>query len=81
MTVTNYSRGRRIQLFTTLLCTLLLFCGTATAQSVTVSINRKETTLKNCMDDVERQTSYLFVYDESCDTSRSSQSRSAACST
>lgn len=70
MTVTNYSRGRRIQLFTALLCTLLLFCGTATAQSVTVSINRKETTLKNCMDDVERQTSYLFVYDESCDISR-----------
>lgn len=70
MTVTNYSHGRRIQLFTALLCTLLLFCGTATAQSVTVSINRKETTLKNCMDDVERQTSYLFVYDESCDLSR-----------
>lgn len=70
MTVTNYSHGRRIQLFTVLLCTLLLFCGTATAQSVTVSINRKETTLKNCMDDVERQTSYLFVYDESCDLSR-----------
>lgn len=70
MTVTNYSHGRRIQLFTVLLCTLLLFCGTATAQSVTVSINRKETTLKNCMDDVERQTNYLFVYDESCDLSR-----------
>ncbi len=70
MTVTDHSHGRRIQFFAALLCTLLFFSGTAVAQSVTVSIDRKDATLKSCLDDIEKQTSYLFVYDESLDLSR-----------
>ena len=54
------------------LLTLLgcLCAGRARAQSVPVTLHATDTVLEQVLDQIERQTTYLFVYDQSVDVAR-----------
>ncbi|WP_290098665.1 SusC/RagA family TonB-linked outer membrane protein [uncultured Alistipes sp.] len=54
------------------LLTLLgcLCAGRARAQSVPVTLHATDTALEQVLDQIERQTTYLFVYDQSVDVAR-----------
>ncbi|MDE6876752.1 MAG: SusC/RagA family TonB-linked outer membrane protein, partial [Alistipes sp.] len=54
------------------LLTLLgcLCAGRARAQSVQVTLHATDTALEQVLDQIERQTTYLFVYDQSVDVAR-----------
>lgn len=54
------------------LLTLLgcLCAGHARAQSVPVTLHATDTALEQVLDQIERQTTYLFVYDQSVDVAR-----------
>ena len=67
---TNHLRAGRVIAFAVLLCSLLLVPLTTRAQSVQVTLDKKDATIKSCMDEIERQTDYLFVYGEKLDLSR-----------
>ena len=55
----------RIMKITTLLLTLFVFCSNATeafAQNARISINKNNVRLDEILNEIERQTDYLFVY-------------------
>lgn len=52
----------------TLVC--CLFAGTASAQSVPVTLRVSDAPLEQVLSAIEKQTTYLFVYDKNVDVAR-----------
>ena len=46
------------------LAAVLFISGTSFAQSAKVSLNRTETPVRTVLNDIEKQTDYLFVYND-----------------
>lgn len=70
MTLSNHFLRKRLLMLSVFLGTLLSFTWPMAAQDVLVSIDVKDAALKTCVEEVERQTDYLFVYDKGCDLDR-----------
>ena len=61
----NQARVRFLLPVLTLVC--CLFAGTASAQSVPVTLRVSDAPLEQVLSAIEKQTTYLFVYDKNVD--------------
>ena len=64
----NQARVRFLLPVLTLVC--CLFAGTASAQSVPVTLRVSDAPLEQVLSAIEKQTTYLFVYDKNVDVAR-----------
>lgn len=65
MKMKNQARVRFLLPVLTLVC--CLFAGTASAQSVPVTLRVSDAPLEQVLSAIEKQTTYLFVYDKNVD--------------
>ena len=68
MKMKNQARVRFLLPVLTLVC--CLFAGTASAQSVPVTLRVSDAPLEQVLSAIEKQTTYLFVYDKNVDVAR-----------
>lgn len=68
MKMKNQARVRFLLPVLTLVC--CLFAGTASAQSVPVTLQVSDAPLEQVLSAIEKQTTYLFVYDKNVDVAR-----------
>ena len=68
MKMKNQARVRFLLPVLTLVC--CLFAGTASAQSVPVTLRISDAPLEQVLSAIEKQTTYLFVYDKNVDVAR-----------
>ena len=68
MKMNNQARVRFLLPVLTLVC--CLFAGTASAQSVPVTLRVSDAPLEQVLSAIEKQTTYLFVYDKNVDVAR-----------
>ena len=68
MKMKNQARVRFLLPVLTLVC--CLFAGTASAQSVPVALRVSDAPLEQVLSAIEKQTTYLFVYDKNVDVAR-----------
>nr|WP_281547554.1 SusC/RagA family TonB-linked outer membrane protein [Alistipes onderdonkii] len=68
MKMKNQARVRFLLPVLTLVC--CLFAGTASAQSVPVTLRVSDAPLEQVLSAIEKQTTYLFVYDKNVDAAR-----------
>ena len=68
MKMKNQARVRFLLPVLTLVC--CLFAGTASAQSVPVTLRVSDAPLEQVLSAIEKQTTYLFVYDTNVDVAR-----------
>ena len=68
MKMKNQARVRFLLPVLTLVC--CLFAGTASAQSVPVTLRVSDAPLEQVLSAIEKQTTYLFVYDKNMDVAR-----------
>ena len=68
MKMKNQARVRFLLPALTLVC--CLFAGTASAQSVPVTLRVSDAPLEQVLSAIEKQTTYLFVYDKNVDVAR-----------
>ena len=68
MKMENQARVRFLLPVLTLVC--CLFAGTASAQSVPVTLRVSDAPLEQVLSAIEKQTTYLFVYDKNVDVAR-----------
>ena len=58
---------KRLVTFVFVLCAIGGFSVPCRAQNVQITLSLKDATLKKSIDEIEKQTKYLFVYNEECD--------------
>lgn len=68
MKIEARTRAKRLLPLWTLVC--CLWAGQARAQSVPVTLKVTDAPLEQVLDAIEKQTSYLFIYDKSVDVAR-----------
>ena len=68
MKMKNQARVRFLLPVLTLVC--CLFAGRASAQSVPVTLQESDVPLEQVLNAIEKQTTYLFVYDKNVDVAR-----------
>lgn len=65
----------RVMRITTLLLFVFIFCMHAensSSQNVNVTIKRSNTELENVLNDIEKQTDYLFILQQVCECGQKS---------